>query len=101
MDRIAQLDILEQRIKALFAVVRPSLSAPRAENVRSFIEATEYGLAFEEITGSLVEADVRLTADALRLAEDAAAVLGKQNDTYLQNLRDRIAGSAPVGPSSE
>ena len=92
MDRGAELRTLEQKLEALFAAVRSSLSDRQQENVRSFIDATEYGLAFEEITGSLVEQNIRLTAAAFFLAEDAAAALGKQSDNYLQNLRHMTVG---------
>ena len=92
MDREARLRMLEQELESLFAAVRSSLADHHAENVRSFIDAAEYGLAFEEITGSLVEQNARITAEALRLAEDAAAALGKQNDIYLENLRNGSDG---------
>ena len=89
MDRAAHFKFLDEKLKALFAIVRPSLSELQAENVRLFIEATEYGLALEEITGWVVEETKPFPAEALELAEEAAAAMGTQDDEYLQALRQR------------
>jgi hypothetical protein len=89
VDREAHFKLVEQKLEALLSIVRPSLTDRQADNVRSFINATEYGLAFEEITGWAVEENRPFSADALRLAEEAAAAMGMQNDEYLDILRQR------------
>ena len=81
--------LLEERLEALFTIVRPSLTDWQADNIRSFVDAREYAPAFEEITGWAVEENKPFSAKVLRLAEEAAAALGMQSDEYLEILRQR------------
>ncbi len=88
---------LESQLERLLTMTRPSFDDSEMKEIRELLSAGEYGVALEQLTGYVAEKDKPFSAEALRLAEQAAAAMGMENDEVILALRHRIETSAGPG----
>ena len=88
---------VESQLERLLAMVLPSFNDAETQEIRELLSAGEYGVALEQLTGYVAEKDKPFSAEALQLAEEAAASMGMDSDEVILALRHRVETSAGPG----
>ena len=71
---------LENRLRQALELTQKVLAPVHVQNVRDFLDAAEYGLAFETLAGAIVEANVPLTGRLCSLMREAASRMNYRED---------------------
>ena len=88
---------VESQLARLLTIVQPDFDDAETREVRELLDAGEYGVALEQLTGYVAEKGKPFSAEALRLAEQVAAAMGMESDEVLLALRHRVETSAGPG----
>lgn len=77
---------LENRLRQALALAQKDLAPTHVRNVHDFLDAAEYGLAFETLAGAIVEANVLLTNKLCALMREAASQMNYSEN--FSNVRE-------------
>ncbi len=79
---------LEQRIAGLLASLASSLTDDEQGEVHEFLDATEYGLALETLSGILVEEDKPIEARILYEFDELSRAMRLRDEAFMYHLHN-------------
>lgn len=82
--------LLAKKLNEILPIVAEVLSENQKEDIRMFINAGEWGLAFETLCEFLYEEELPIAPKAYGLLEETESLL-KLNSSLLENLKSQVS----------
>lgn len=79
---------LEQRIAGLLSILANDLTPDEQREVLEFLDATEYGLALETLSGILVEENKRIDARVLYEFDEISSAMKLRDEAFMYHLHN-------------